>query len=157
MIYVASSWRNKHYETILDCLDQWALPYFNWRDEHGFHWSEVFGKTSEDHWTEPIPSAAFVAGIGNERAQQGFERDMQHLREADAVILLLPCGKSAHLEAGWAVGAGKPVALYITENLQPELMYGMFDFITSDIDALMRWASATKYLDAHRAKVRSNR
>lgn len=140
MIYVASSWRNPYYEGVLDCLEQWALPYYNWRDEEGFHWSEVFDTASVEHWTEPISAQTFITGLEHERARAGFKRDMDHLYEADAVILLLPCGKSAHLEAGWAVGAGKPVALYITEDTQPELMYGMFSFITEDISALMGWA-----------------
>lgn len=140
MIYVASSWRNPYYLGILDCLDQWAIEYYNWRDEEGFHWSEVFGTESVDHWTEPIPPHKFVEAMQHHRAISGFERDMQHLREADAVVLLLPCGKSAHLEAGWAVGAGKPVALYTGhESLQPELMYGMFNVILDDITELMHW------------------
>jgi len=79
--------------------------------------------------------------LAHPRAQRGFERDMDHLIRASAVILLLPCGKSAHLEAGWAAGHGKPVALYIKEDLQPELMYGMFDLVTTDISELMSWAA----------------
>lgn len=144
MIYVASSWRNPRYEAILDCLDQWTIPYYNWRDEQGFNWSEVFhGTRTTEAWTEEVPPAHFAVALRSERAQQGFERDMSHLEAAEAVILLLPCGKSAHLEAGWAVGNAKPVALYVSSNdlLQPELMYGMFDMVTSDIDALMHWAA----------------
>jgi len=153
MIYVASSWRNPRYEGILDCLEQWALPYYNWRDEEGFHWSDVFNtmtffingeeKSVADlkvsHWTDPIPGWVFANALRHKRAQAGFLRDMSHLEAADAVVLLLPCGKNAHLEAGWAVGHGKPVALYVTEPLQPELMYGMFDLITEDINDLMHF------------------
>lgn len=161
MIYVASSWRNPHYEGILDCLDQWALPYYNWRDEEGFHWSDVFSnlvgfdslKHHVDHWTEPIPPYMFANALAHERARAGFERDMQHLREATAVILLLECGKSAHLEAGWAIGAGKPTALYMTGPLQPELMYGMFDLVTDDIDRLMHWAKVKHDEQARRKTI----
>lgn len=151
MIYVASSWRNPHYESVLDCLDQWNLPYYNWRDEEGFHWSDVFtpdligidiDEHQKSHWTLPISPTQYHYGMLHQRAKKGFERDMLHLREASAVILLLPCGKSAHLEAGWAVGSGKPVALYMPESLQPELMYGMFDRMTDNIDDLMRWAAS---------------
>lgn len=157
MIYVASSWRNPRYEGILDCLEQWNIAYYNWRDEEGFHWSDVFselvwtndaGKTVNtmqmhiDHWTDPIPPEMFARAMRHQRAQQGFERDMRHLEEAEAVILLLPCGKSAHLEAGWAVGSGKPTVVYAPEDLQPELMYGMFGQLITDIDELMRWAAS---------------
>src|SRR5580765_3090336 len=113
MIYVASSWRNPRYEGILDCLVQWDIPYYNWRDEEGFHWSEVFNKmkfgdlkpggiricqtcgevTLEDemhlckveHWTSPIPPQHFAQALTHERAQAGFARDMKNLTQADAV------------------------------------------------------------------------
>lgn len=142
MIYVASSWRNPRYEGVLDCLLQWNIAYYDWRDEEGFHWSEVFGTESVDHWTTPISPQQYINGMSHERAKAGFKRDMDHLRKAEALILVLECGKSAHLEAGWAAGAGKPTALYITGNLRPELMYGMFGLITADIDILMHWAAA---------------
>ena len=49
------------------------------------------------------------------------------MRWADACVLLLPCGASAHLEAGWFSGAGKPVAVVAPEIREPELMYKCFD------------------------------
>lgn len=50
------------------------------------------------------------------------------------MVLLLPCGKSAHLEVGYAAGAKKPVLLYAPEPLQPELMYGMCTAVTEDLE-----------------------
>jgi hypothetical protein len=49
--------------------------------------------------------------------------------------LVLPCGRSAHVEAGWMKGAGRKVIAYIPNGcaIEPELMYRMFDCITSDI------------------------
>lgn len=177
MIYVASSWRNPRYEGILDCLEQWNIKYYNWRDEEGFHWSDVMDHDSQcmrcsvkksaclpdgryydvcpmafspgadhtweviEHWTDPVSPALFQQAMLHPKAVAGFHRDMEHLKMAEAVILLLPCGKSAHLEAGWAAGAGKPLALYAPEDLQPELMYGMCQWIMTEIDGLMHWAS----------------
>jgi hypothetical protein len=40
-------------------------------------------------------------------------------------VLLLPCGRSAHLEAGWAAGAGRRVVVYTRDGEEPELMYKM--------------------------------
>lgn len=34
------------------------------------------------------------------------------LEKVDTVIVMLPCGKSAHLEAGWAIGKGKKAYVY---------------------------------------------
>jgi nucleoside 2-deoxyribosyltransferase len=49
---------------------------------------------------------------------------MDALEDCDACVLVMPCGRSAHLEAGFAIGAGKPTAILISEG-EPELMYKM--------------------------------
>jgi hypothetical protein len=41
--------------------------------------------------------------------------------------LVLPSGISAHLEAGWCKGAGKPVVVYAPELKEAELMYKLFE------------------------------
>ena len=52
-------------------------------------------------------------------------------------MLVLPCGRSAHTEAGWMAGAGKKVIVYIPEMQEPELMYKLFDAVTGEIDDLL--------------------
>lgn len=65
----------------------------------------------------------------NDRARQqpapqhGFSNDFEAMKWADEFCLLLPCGRSAHLEAGWAIGQGKRTSIYIPELVEPELMY----------------------------------
>jgi len=56
-----------------------------------------------------------------------FETDRSALRCCDALVLLLPGGRGAHLEAGYAAGMGKPVLLCHTEDaeMKPELMYAL--------------------------------
>ena len=58
------------------------------------------------------------------------------MQEADYCVLLLPCGRSAHSEAGWMKGQGKKVfVLDMSEKPTPELMYQMFDaYVTRPID-----------------------
>lgn len=58
-----------------------------------------------------------------------------------AMVLVLPCGRSAHLELGWAVGAGKPTCILMAPNQEPELMYRMVGSIRLDLKALVRWCS----------------
>jgi len=41
---------------------------------------------------------------------------MNALRWCEACVLLLPCGRSAHLELGWAAGAGKRTVVIIEER-----------------------------------------
>jgi hypothetical protein len=56
----------------------------------------------------------------------GFESDYAAMQWADTCVLVLPCGRSAHAEAGWMAGQGKRTLVYIPEPIEPELMYLMF-------------------------------
>jgi nucleoside 2-deoxyribosyltransferase len=71
-------------------------------------------------------------------AGHGFDLDYGAMQRADTGVLLLPSGRSAHLEAGYFVGAGKPLHILIPELPEPELMYLMADGIYTDLGALLR-------------------
>lgn len=58
-------------------------------------------------------------------AGEGFDSDMAALRACDACVLVLPCGRSAHLELGWAAGARKETIVLCPDPEEPELMYLM--------------------------------
>ena len=60
------------------------------------------------------------------------------MRWADTCVLVLPCGRSAHTEAGWMAGSGKHVIAYIPETVEPELMYKLFDAVVGDLDELVK-------------------
>ena len=62
---------------------------------------------------------------------------MEALKAADTCVLVLPCGRSAHAEAGWMAGAGKRVIVYIPEMVEPELMYKLFDEVVDNLDDLV--------------------
>ena len=53
-------------------------------------------------------------------------------------MLVLPCGRSAHTEAGWMAGAGKRVIAYIPEMVEPELMYKLFDAVVGNLEDLLK-------------------
>ncbi len=63
--------------------------------------------------------------FNDEYFQKIFERDLEGLKNAKKVIMLLPAGNSAHIEAGIAYGLGKPLIL-IGEPEKPESLYLMF-------------------------------
>ena len=52
-------------------------------------------------------------------------------------VLVLPCGRSAHTEAGWFAGAGKKVLVYIPVKQEPELMYKLFDGVCCSMEELL--------------------
>jgi hypothetical protein len=68
------------------------------------------GPEADDKWREyeQARQRGFFDALQGEAARNTFEFDFRHLNEADAVVLLLPAGKSGHMELGWAIGKGKP-------------------------------------------------
>ncbi len=158
-VYVASSWRNPMQPAVCATLAAAGIEHYDFRNPAGgtgFSWREV--KTD-------VPSASGVKAKGSDweqadeylrmvahpRAIEGFEADFAAMKRADTFVLVLPCGKSAHLELGWAVGAGKRTAILLEDPVEPELMYRMVDFMTPSVVDLLGWlgvsdstASSTK-------------
>lgn len=136
-IYVASSWRNDYQQEVVKVLRCAGYDVYDFKNPHGdtgFHWSEI-----DPDWQDWTPSS-FIAGLNHPIAESGFNSDMTALSQCDICVLVLPCGRSAHLEAGWAAGAGKSVYILIPEKCEPELMYkmttGVFENIGDIITAL---------------------
>lgn len=127
MIYVASSWRNALYEGVLAVLRAAELPFFDFRHpapgNDGFHWHEI-----DPDWQQWLP-AHYRQALAHPRAEEGFRCDMDALKACDTLLLVLPCGRSAHLELGYAIGAGKKTIIYWPLDLpmEPELMYKAAD------------------------------
>jgi hypothetical protein len=98
--------------------------------DKGFAWSEI-----DPNWLNWTPEE-FCAALRHPVAQDGFAKDAQALARCRVCVLVLPCGRSAHLEAGWAAGSGKPVFFLMLEPNEPELMYLLGTKILTGIDEL---------------------
>ena len=146
-IYVASSWRNEHQQYIVDALRKEGHEVYDFKHpapgNAGFHWSEI--DPIWQGWT----TAQYIAALAHEHAKFGFDRDFDAMNAADACVLVLPCGRSAHLEAGWMKGAGKKVIAYIPPDykMEPELMYKMLDNITNCIQGILAQLNKAKKED----------
>lgn len=66
-----------------------------------------------------------------------FEEDIRSIRKADAVILFLPAGISAHIEIGYAFGLGKKCIL-IGKPEKTESAYMIFEEKYLTIDEFIR-------------------
>jgi nucleoside 2-deoxyribosyltransferase len=64
---------------------------------------------------------------------------MDALEQADRCILVLPSGRSAHLEAGYAIGKGKPTAIWVPEYDTPDLMVKMADYVSDSLMDILGW------------------
>lgn len=115
-IYVASSWRNIYQPSVVDLCRKAGHEAYDFRNpgpgDNGFGWSEI-----DPAW-KAWDFERYRKLLDHPRAQQGFNLDMGALRECDACLLVYPCGKSAHLELGWATGAGKRTALLVPEGIE---------------------------------------
>lgn len=65
-----------------------------------------------------------------------FKTDMNGLKNADTIVMLLPAGKAAHMEAGAAYGFGKKMIM-IGEVENPETLYLMFEERYADIESFL--------------------
>jgi nucleoside 2-deoxyribosyltransferase len=79
----------------------------------------------------------------NLRVRQVAEEDDRSIRKADSLILLLPAGVSAHLEAGYARGLGKECIL-IGKPEKTESGYLRFKAIYETIDEFIDALRLTK-------------
>lgn len=124
-LYVASSWRNIIYSDVISTLKKAGFDCYDFQNpapgDKGFHWEEI-----DPDWMEWDP-VSFKEGLRSEIARDGFNKDMSAMIWADACVLVLPSGRSSHLEAGWFVGKRKPLIIYMSDEMdhEPELMYRM--------------------------------
>jgi hypothetical protein len=88
-------------------------------------------------WEEQMKIAESEIDFWNSaNYQETFNQDMAGLQNADTVILLLPAGLAAHMEAGVAFGLNKKLIL-IGEVEKPETLYLMFKERYKDIESFL--------------------
>lgn len=138
-IYVASSWRNPIQQEIVKILTDAGHQVYDFRNpkpgNHGFAWSEV-----NADWLQWTPEQ-FVRDLysGHPAVERGFSFDREALDWAECCVLVLPCGRSAHLEAGYAAGKGKRTIFYLhPDKFEPELMYRLGDACVTNHEGLLR-------------------
>lgn len=134
-IYVASSWRNKYQPEVVAALRKEGHEVYDFRNPKdnpgGFHWADV-----DENWQDWQPEE-YIRNITHPVAEKGFKADLDAMLWADTCVLVLPCGRSAHTEAGWMAGAGKKVIVYIPEMQEAELMYKLFDFVSGNLNEII--------------------
>ncbi len=138
-VYVASSWRNPHYPAVIADLTFAGIDHYDFRNppgRTGFAWSEI-----DPNW-EAWSAEQYVELLDHPLAEAGFRSDFDAMQRADTFLLVLPCGRSAHLELGWAVGAGKRTCILTRDGEEPELMAKMVDLIATSTEQALEWVKA---------------
>jgi nucleoside 2-deoxyribosyltransferase len=134
-IYVASSWRNKRLDEVVAALRGAGHQVYDFREDGdsgaAFNWSDI-----DPQWQQWSPEE-FRDNLEDPIAARGFNRDMDALANSEALLLVLPCGRSAHLELGYAIGARKPTVLLLADGQEPELMYKAVDELCLEMEEVL--------------------
>lgn len=131
-IYIASSWKNEL------AVKEFALLLRSWGHEVDCFCDSSTGRyvfhSKEIGTIDQIDAISFLK---DERAQRAFIEDRKHIDWSDAVVMLQPCGKSSHLEAGYGKGSGK-LLFMLGEFPKGEfdVMYGFADGMFHELDEL---------------------
>jgi len=139
-IYIASSWKNqKEVLALADSLEKQGFEVDAFcrstYKRYSFHWSELVDDEND------LANYDAIEFLADPRTQRAFREDKRWLDWADTVIMLMPCGRSSHLEAGYAVGQGKRLYIYgLFPKGEFDVMYGFADglFRTEQLNELVK-------------------
>lgn len=142
-VYVASSWRNARFDRVVATLVGAGINAYNFRkpvgDDSGFSWTSI--DPNWQHWS----SEQYMKALRSPQAVRGYNRDLFALTTASACLLVLPCGRSAHLELGWCAGRNIPTGILLDDESEPELMYKMVDYLFTDVGEVVNWLAPLSY------------
>jgi hypothetical protein len=88
------------------------------------------GPNADDRWQEYCKNKGmnYKEALADHGAQHVYNFDRTFLTSSDTVVLVLPAGKSGHLELGWDLGQGKRG--FILLYGEPERYDVMYNFAT---------------------------
>lgn len=119
-VYVASSWRNLLQPGIVAVLRSAGMTVYDFHhpapDDEGFSWKSIDGG-----WQSWSP-AQWREALRHPIAQRGYANDRRGMDGSECCVLVLPSGRSAHMEAAFMAAQGKPVYTLALEPVEPDLM-----------------------------------
>lgn len=136
-VYLIGSLRNEAVPFVAAMLRRNGLDVFD-------DWYAA-GPRADDHWQEYEQGRghSFVQALDGHAAWHVFRYDQEHLDEADAGVLVMPAGKSGHLELGYLVGQGKPAFILLDEEPERyDVMYRFATGVTADPAQLTSWLTS---------------
>jgi hypothetical protein len=133
IIYLVGSLRNPEIPKYADMLRNEGHEVFD-------DWFAA-GPTADDSWQEyeKTKGVHYDEALQSWAARHVFEFDKYHLNRCDAVVLVMPAGKSGHLELGYGVGIGKKA--YVLFDREPDrwdVMYAFANGVAFDINTLIK-------------------
>lgn len=121
-LYLVGSLRNPTVPMIATKLRERGIEVFD--DWH------AAGPTADDEWQryEQDRGHTYEEALHGYAARHVFSFDLHHLNRCNAGLLVMPAGKSGHLELGYLIGQGKPG--FVLFDKVPERWDVMYQFAT---------------------------
>lgn len=116
-IYVIGSLRNDNIPKVSAKIRELGIEVFD--DWYGA------GPEADDHWKalEVSKGHDYKQALAGRAAQNVYHFDKANLDRTDAAVLILPAGRSGHLELGYTIGRGKPGYILIDDPERWDVMY----------------------------------
>ena len=132
-LYVIGSLRNPRITEVGNALR--AAGYNVFEDWH------AGGPSADDEWQryEKERGRGYKEALAGYHAQNIFNFDLVHLNRAEAGVLVMPAGRSGHIEFGYLAGQNKPVfVLFDEEPSRYDIMHQFATAICFNIDELVQ-------------------
>ena len=132
-VYIIGSLRNPNIPAVGKEVRALGMEAFdNWH---------AAGPHADDSWQayETNRGHSYEEALHGRTAKHAFNFDRANLDLSDAAIMVMPAGKSGHLELGYMAGRGKPT--YILTEAQPDrfdLMPNFATMVTNDLASVLR-------------------
>lgn len=119
-IYIVGSLRNPAVQDVAEELRNLGWEVFD-------DWFAA-GPEADDYWQkyEERRGRTYEEALQGHANWNVFQFDHGHLMEADAALMIMPAGKSCHLELGFTIGAGKRG--FVLFDREPERWDAMYRF-----------------------------
>lgn len=130
-VYLIGSLRNPAIPAIAKRLRNMGVDVFD-------DWYAA-GPDADDVWRdyEQTRGRDYLTALRDGRhAEHVWEYDKYHLDSCNAGVLVLPAGRSGHLELGYLIGQGKPGYILLDNPDRWDIMY-RFATVVPTVDALV--------------------
>jgi len=124
-VYLIGSLRNPEVPKVADELRRAGFEVFD-------DWYAA-GPEADDYWQkyEIARGHTYAQALQGYAARHVFDFDCTHLTRCDLGVLMLPAGKSGHLELGYMAGMGKRTAILLDKV--PERYDVMYKFASAGV------------------------
>lgn len=138
-IYVASSWRNDCQQGVVKHLRNVGFKIYDFKHPDGDETSGFSWKNINSNWKN-WSVKEYIEHLNDEYAIAGFRKNMFAMSKSDVCVLVLPSGRSSHLEAGYfAQHQHRLLCIYIPEKIEPELMYKMANHVSDELESTIKY------------------